>query len=63
MEGSNSEAGDTSIKWVRKYGGIVHYRHLFGEHRVLVADPKGLRTILIAEDEKFLRLTQLGLGE
>ncbi|CAD5124106.1 DgyrCDS12408 [Dimorphilus gyrociliatus] len=62
MEGSGSEAGETSINWVRKYGGIVHYRHLLGEHRILVADPQGLRTILVKEDEKFLRDIQLGIG-
>ena len=44
-------------RWVKQYGGIVRYYHLFGEERVLIADSEAIRHVLVTNSNNYIRVT------
>ncbi|KAF6030373.1 hypothetical protein EB796_011358 [Bugula neritina] len=56
-EAMQGESMDSSVKWVRKYGGIVRFYNLFGREQILLADPEAIRYVLVTHSSNYHRRT------
>ncbi|KAF9573057.1 hypothetical protein EC968_009107 [Mortierella alpina] len=59
------EAGVPHRAWINQYGGLVCYRGLFNNQRVLLADPKAFQHVFITNSYKYVKhsRTRRLLGE
>ncbi|GFO28289.1 cytochrome p450 [Plakobranchus ocellatus] len=56
LEALNAEAMDNTINWMTEYKSrIVRFYFLYGECRVLVADPELVRHVMITNSKNYLR--------
>ncbi|KAG6888501.1 hypothetical protein C0995_007839 [Termitomyces sp. Mi166 len=49
------QAAETEFKWQAQYGGIVRFKALFGEDRLLISDAKALQYIYQTSGYHFLK--------
>ncbi|KAG6382153.1 hypothetical protein JVT61DRAFT_798 [Boletus reticuloceps] len=48
--------GEAEFSWQSQYGNVVRFKSVFGEDRLLIADPKALRKIMNISTDSYPKL-------
>ncbi|KAH9129272.1 hypothetical protein LEN26_008130 [Aphanomyces euteiches] len=51
---SDGHFPEPALSWVKKYGGAVHYRAVFG-HRVMLTDPEAIKHVFVTHSDNYPR--------
>ncbi|CAK4572307.1 unnamed protein product [Aphanomyces euteiches] len=49
---SDGHFPEPALSWVKKYGGAVHYRAVFG-HRVMLTDPEAIKHVFVTHSDNY----------
>ncbi|CAK5009461.1 unnamed protein product [Aphanomyces euteiches] len=53
---SDGHFPEPALSWVKKYGGAVHYRAVFG-HRVMLTDPEAIKHVFVTHSDNYPTLS------